>query len=227
MLIREIVEGLAQDLVKGAVRLAAPLAQAAKLVGGNHVYHATDAAGLKGILNSQSIRAAFGPQTATQWQTKLPTVSVTRDWNYAMGHGTNQLNNIGHDAVIVLDRDHLEQRYRTLGTSQSNDVRNSFSGNDPFQVKIKRNQIRANRNRAMADPENEYDLYTRYRAPHAGGESEEAVVVPKGSLPTDSMVGFYINPKSQLRQDPEIMADPRRLELAPGGTGRFVFANAH
>jgi hypothetical protein len=90
---------------------------------------------------------------------------------------------------------------------------------EPYKVKIQRNKVAFNRNSPDADVRN------KYTAPHAGGESEEAVVVPKGTLPTDHMVGFYVNPKSELRQDPAIMADPRRLELAPGGTGRFVPAN--
>ena len=38
------------------------------------------------------------------------------------------------------------------------------------------------------------------------------------------MVGFWVNPRSQLTKDTEVMNDPRRLELAPGGTGRFVKA---
>jgi hypothetical protein len=48
----------------------------------------------------------------------------------------------------------------------------------------------------------------------AGGEFEEAVVVPKGALPLKgTMVGFWINPKSELTKDPVIMNDPRRLDM--------------
>jgi len=217
---KEFSESLAVDLAKGAGKLASKLPKAVSLVGGNNLYHATDAAGLRGILSSGHIRAATGPQTATVFQTARPTVSVTRDWNYAMGKGAQ--TNIGHDAVIVMDRSQLEQSYRTLGTSQSQDVRGlAAPGIDPFKVKMQQRKIAANKTKYMDDPE----ITTRYRASHSGGESEEAVVVPKGSLPTDHMVGFYINPRSSLRQDPAIMADPRRLELAPGGTGRFVLAN--
>jgi hypothetical protein len=147
-------------------------------------------------------------------------VSVTRDWNYAIGKGAQ--TNIGHDAIIVLDRSQLEQSYRTLGTSQSQDVRGlAAPGIEPYKVKIQANKVAFNRSQYLDDPE----ITNRYRASHSGGESEEAVVVPKGTLPTDHMVGFYVNPRSSLRQDPTIMADPRRLELAPGGTGRFVLAN--
>jgi hypothetical protein len=215
---KEFSESLALSLAKGLGRLASPVAKTVRMVGGNNLYHATDAAGLKGILSSGHIRAARGPQTATQFQTARPTVSVTRDWNYAMGKGAQ--TNIGRDAIIVLDRSQLEQSYRTLGTSTSQDVRGlAAPGIEPYKVKIQRNKVALNRNSPDTDVRN------TYTAPHAGGESEEAVVVPKGTLPTDHMVGFYINPRSALRQDPAIMADPRRLELAPGGTGRFVPAN--
>ena len=201
---------------------ASKLPKAVSLVGGNNLYHATDAAGLRGILSSGTIRAAIGPQTATAFQTARPTVSVTRDWNYAIGHGAQaQEASIGRDAIIVMDRSRLEQSYRTLATSQGQDVRGlAAPGIEPYKVKIQRNKVAYNKNSPDTDVRN------RYTAPHYGGESEEAVVVPKGSLPTDSMVGFYVNPKSSLVSDPAVMADPRRLELAPGGTGRFVLANS-
>jgi hypothetical protein len=118
---KEFSESLASALAKGAGQLASKLPKAVSLVGGNNLYHATDAAGLKGILSSGAIRAAQGPQTATQFQTARPTVSVTRDWHYAIGKGAQ--TNIGRDAIIVLDRSQVEQSYRTLGTSQSQDVR--------------------------------------------------------------------------------------------------------
>ena len=190
-------------------------------VGGNYLYHATGADGLKGMLSSGSIRSATGPQSATTAQTTLPTVSVTRDWNYASGGAGSSNTSVGHDAILVLDRNAVESNFKTLGTSQSQDVRG--------QAYTKKQQV--SRYNMMSkyktdDPEQQKDIDTRFHAPKAGGEFEEAVVVPKGSLPLKgTMVGFWVNPKSQLTKDPEVMNDPRRLELAPGGTGRFVKAN--
>jgi hypothetical protein len=189
-------------------------------VGGNYLYHATGADGLKGMLSSGSIRSATGPQSATTAQTTLPTVSVTRDWNYASGGAGSSNTSVGHDAILVLDRNAVESNFKTLGTSQSQDVRG--------QAYTKKQQV--SRYNMMSkyktdDPEQQKDIDTRFHAPKAGGEFEEAVVVPKGSLPLKgTMVGFWVNPKSQLTKDPKVMNDPRRLELASGGTGRFVKA---
>jgi hypothetical protein len=53
-----------------------------------------------------------------------------------------------------------------------------------------------------------------YFRPKSGGEAEEAVVVPKGKLPLQgSMVGFWVDPNSELTKDPTIMNDPRRLDM--------------
>jgi len=93
-------------------------------VGGNYLYHATSADGLKGILSSDSIRSATGPQAATSAQTKLPTVSVTRDWGYASGaQAQSQLGGVGRDAILVLDRNAVENHFKTLGTSQSTNIK--------------------------------------------------------------------------------------------------------
>jgi hypothetical protein len=57
-------------------------------------------------------------------------------------------------------------------------------------------------------------LKHNYFRPKAGGEAEEAVVVPKGKLPLQgSIVGFWVDPKSELAKDPAIMNDPRRLDM--------------
>jgi hypothetical protein len=191
-------------------------------VGGNYLYHATG--GLKGILSSGSIRSAEGPQKATQAQTKLPTVSVTRDWNYASGGAgaSNQMGSIGRDAIIILDRNAVESNFKTLGTSQSEWIRGQAF--NPF---IKRDGEASSQN---TDPFARRGAKGKEKwanpKPKLGGEFEEAIVVPKGALPIKgTMVGFWINPKSELMNDPTVMNDPRRLELAPGGTGRFIKAN--
>ena len=192
-------------------------------VGGNYLYHATDANGLKGIFSSGQIRAANAPQNVTIAQTKFPTVSVTRDWNYAIGGKgvSSQFASIGRQAIIVLDRNAVESNFKTLGTSQDNDKADFRGTSNPGlafgtsdEIAKKTIAARMRIGRFTPDPKEKI-----------GQEFEESVVVPKGGLPIKrTMVGFYIPPDSSLMKDPEIVNDPRRLDLAKGGTGRFVKA---
>ena len=192
-----IVEGVAEGLDEA--------------VGGNYLYHATGADGLRGMLSSGNIRSAAGPQAATSAQTKLPTVSVTRDWGYASGSNAgNQMAGIGRDAILVLDRNAVENNFKTLGTSQSTNIK-GLAFNPYFKkdgVARSQNTDPMARNIAKAKAKNAEPTAK------AGGEFEEAVVVPKGALPLKgTMVGFWINPKSELMKDPAIMNDPRRLDM--------------
>jgi hypothetical protein len=180
-------------------------------VGGNYLYHATSAGGLKGMLSSGSIKAANAPQGATAAQTQLPTVSLTRDWGYASGSNAgNQMAGIGRDVVIVLDRNTVESNFKTLGTSQSTNIKGLA-----FNPYLKKDGAARSQNtdpmaRANAKAKAKYAEPTA----KAGGEFEEAVVVPKGALPLKgTMVGFWVNPKSELMKDPAIMNDPRRLDM--------------
>jgi hypothetical protein len=202
-------------------------------VGGNYLYHSTNS--LKSILASGQINKSDfqKQQDTTRAQTKLPTFSVTRDWNYAVGgKGTGQvLGAIGRSAIIVLDRNAVESNFKTLSTGQSGDKLDfrgtPYPGNTGFGYNVIKKQpddAYARRQIAMrkkmATPDN-----TKGPKEKMGGEFEEAVVVPKGSMPIKgTMVGFYIPPSSPLMKDPEIVNDPRRLDLAKGGTGRFVKA---
>jgi len=180
-------------------------------VGGNYLYHATSAGGLKGMLSSGSIRSATGPQAATSAQTTLPTVSVTRDWGYASGaQAQSQLGGIGRDAILVLDRNAVESNFKTLGTSQSTNIKGLA-----FNPYLKKDGAARSQN---TDPmaRTNAKAKAKYAEPtaKAGGEFEEAVVVPKGALPLKgTMVGFWVNPKSELMKDPSIMNDPRRLDM--------------
>jgi hypothetical protein len=90
-------------------------------VGGDNLYHYTSVAGAINILRDKQIKAGEGTQIATTAQTKLPTVSVTRDWNYAIGQGTD----VGktHDVIFILNRRKIENNYKTISTSQSTDTR--------------------------------------------------------------------------------------------------------
>jgi hypothetical protein len=180
-------------------------------VGGNYLYHATSASGLKGMLSSGGIRSATGPQAATQAQTKLPTVSVTRDWGYASGsNAVDQMAGIGRDAILVLDRNAVESNFKTLGTSQNTNIRGLA-----FNPYLRKDGEARSQNTDPAARANA-KAKAKYAEPtaKAGGEFEEAVVVPKGALPLKgTMVGFWINPKSELIKDPAIMNDPRRLDM--------------
>jgi len=180
-------------------------------VGGNYLYHATSASGLKGMLSSGGIRSATGPQAATQAQTKLPTVSVTRDWGYASGsNAVDQMAGIGRDAILVLDRSAVESNFKTLGTSQNTNIRGLA-----FNPYLRKDGEARSQNTDPAARANA-KAKAKYAEPtaKAGGEFEEAVVVPKGALPLKgTMVGFWINPKSELIKDPAIMNDPRRLDM--------------
>ena len=163
------------------------------------------------MLSSGSIRSATGPQAATSAQTTLPTVSVTRDWGYASGaQAQSQLGGIGRDAILVLDRNAVESNFKTLGTSQSTNIKGLA-----FNPYLKKDGAARSQN---TDPmaRTNAKAKAKYAEPiaKAGGEFEEAVVVPKGALPLKgTMVGFWINPKSELMQDPSIMNDPRRLDM--------------
>jgi hypothetical protein len=202
-------------------------------VGGNYLYHATGDDGLKSILQSGQLNAADGPQITTRAQTKLPTVSMTRDWGYASGSNARSQSaagtSIGRHAVLIFDRSRIENNYKTLGTSQSSDVRglalnpyiNSFSGG----------AVQNTDPRARKSAKGKYDLASSmggdiaasYNTPKHGGEFEEAIVVPKGALPIKgALVGFWVNPASSLMKDPEIMNNPLRLEKT--GPNKFIKA---
>ena len=181
-------------------------------VGGNYLYHATSASGLKAILSSGGIRSAASPQSATSAQTRLPTVSVTRDWGYASGAQAQSQSQggIGRDAILVLDRNAVESNFKTLGTSQSTNIKGlAFN---PYLTK--NNVARSQNTDPMARNIAKAKAKNAEPTAKAGGEFEEAVVVPKGALPLKgTMVGFWINPKSELMKDPAIMNDPRRLDM--------------
>ena len=191
-------------------------------VGGNYLYHATSPAGLKGILQSGYIGAQQTAQVATAAQTKLPSVAVTRDWNYAAGSSRSS-EGVGQGAVIVFDRNSIESKYKTFGTSQSSMIKGlpNTTADSPQMKKLAQqtNYKDANKNNKL-----DYDevgtgiggasLKKQFFQPKAGAEAEEAVVVPKGNLPLQgSMIGFWVDPNSELASDPTIMNDPRRLDM--------------
>jgi phage gp37-like protein len=199
--VRELLNQSKQDLAEGLD----------EAVGGNYLYHATSADGLRGMLSSGSIRSATGPQAATQAQTKMPTVSVTRDWGYASGASAQpQMGGIGRDAVLILDRGAVENNFKTLSTSQSNMIQGQAF--NPFLKKD--GEARSQNTDPMA--RTNAKAKAKYAEPtaKAGGEFEEAIIVPKGELPLKgTMIGFWVNPKSELMKDPTIINDHRRLDI--------------
>jgi hypothetical protein len=109
-----------------------------------------------------------------------------------------------------LDRNAVESNFKTLGTSQSTNIK-GLSLN-PYLKKdgAARSQNTDPMARTNAKAKSKYAEPTA----KAGGEFEEAVVVPKGALPLKgTMVGFWVNPRSELMKDPAIMNDPRRLDM--------------
>ena len=195
-------------------------------VGGNYLYHATSPAGLKGILQSGYIGAQQTAQPATDAQTKLPSVAVTRDWNFASGSSRSS-EGVGQGAVIIFDRNSIESKYKTFGSSQSWMTKGlpNATANTPQIKKLAQLTKYKDANKNNKLDYDEVPAGSEFFKTKAGGEAEEAVVVPKGALPLKgSMIGFWVDPKSELASDPTIINDPRRLELAPGGTGRFVKA---
>ena len=191
-------------------------------VGSNYLYHATSPAGLKGILQSGYIGAQQTAQAATNAQTKLPSVAVTRDWNYAAGSSRSS-EGVGQGAVIVFDRNSIESKYKTFGTSQSSMIK-GLPNTTADSPQMKKLAMQTKFKDANKNGKLDYDelpagaggaaLKHNYFRPKAGSEAEEAVVVPKGNLPLQgSMIGFWVDPKSELASDLAIMNDPRRLDM--------------
>ena len=180
-------------------------------VGGNYLYHGRSSYDAKDILSSGMIPKSKTPQKATDAQTQMPNLSVTRDWGYASGaNASDQLAGIGRDIVFVLDRNAVESNFKTLGTSQSTQIKGLS-----FNPYLKKDGEASSQNTdAMARANAK--AKAKYAEPTAksGGEFEEVVVIPKGALPLKgTMVGFWVNPKSELMKDPAIMNDPRRLDM--------------
>ena len=123
------------------------------------LYHYTSVEGAKGILRSGAIDASGAPQDATRAQTNLPTVSVTRKWQYATGQDSGVVKGGGgakktHDVIFILDRQRIENNYKTIGTSQGVDHRGSAMGH-------------ARGKSSHTDPERAKDQQERRRKAHS------------------------------------------------------------
>ena len=192
-------------------------------------------------MSSGNINASkYGGQVATAAQTKLPTISVTRDWRYAIGASDTQIGGMNHDVVFILDRQKIENNYKTISTSQSDDTRSgAFSG----MRQGKRDAIRSispggeeyrtidtDNDRSISQAEREAfkqkhtDAGTLDQAQllwqrihdigksKAGGEFEEAIPVKSGKLPIQNIVvGIYLN-SDAAKNDPELANHPLKKE---------------
>lgn len=124
-------------------------------VGGNYLYYSVESSDdAKLILSSGFIEASSGAQTATRQQTKLPVVSVSRSIYYAVS-GANVERD--YQVVFVLDRNAIESRYKTFGTSQHEPTKSDdifWNANSANYKKFQKySKIDTNRDGKMSDQE--------------------------------------------------------------------------
>ena len=199
-------------------------------VGGNYLYHSTqDANTAKQILSSGYILGnTGGKQPASDAQTTLPTVSFGR----SIGYQTTGANvDRDYQVVFVFDRTSIETRYKTLGTSQSQTVRGLANPIDTewgrkvaklgkvwgldanADGKVDYKEI-GNASKSTASNTVKQAVSTHLNAPKAGGEFEEIVPTKTGKIPLQGLlVGFYLVPGKAASKDPELLNDPRRLDM--------------
>ena len=209
-------------------------------VGGNYLYHSTqDANTAKQILSSGYLLGnSGGKQPASNAQTTLPTVSFGR----SIGYQTTGANvERDYQVVFVFDRTSIETRYKTLGTSQSQTVRGLANPIDTewgrkvaklgkvwgldanADGKVDYKEI-GNASKSTAPNMVKQGVSTQLNAPKAGGEFEEIVPTKTGKIPLQGLlVGFYLVPGKAASKDPELLNDPRRLDMPR--PNQFVKAN--
>ena len=199
-------------------------------VGGNYLYYSRETADeAKQILSSGYILGnTTGKQPASDAQTTLPTVSFGRNIGYQIS-GANVDRD--YQVVFVFDRASIETRYKTLGTSQSQTVRGLANPIDTewgrkvtklgkawgldsnADGKVDYKEIR-NASKSTASNLVKQGVSTQLNAPKAGGEFEEIVPTKTGKIPLQGLlVGFYLVPGKAASKDPELLNDPRRLDM--------------
>jgi hypothetical protein len=204
----------------------------------NYLYHSVgSAATTKEILKSGRLNAKISsrqPATVAQVGSKVPTVSFGRNLSYQLDGDYVGKN---YQVVLVIDRNALEKRYRTIATSQSRIVKGLAYGTDfsgpgsSDKLQEDHPELRDLLDKRVADGYNILDInkdgeicqgeikanidaYTKYYANKAGDEFEEAVPVKKGFIPLkDILVGFYLVPGKPASEDPELLNHPLRLEM--------------
>ena len=199
-------------------------------VGGNYLYYSRETADeAKQILSSGYILGnTTGKQPASDAQTTLPTVSFGRNIGYQIS-GANVDRD--YQVVFVFDRTSIETRYKTLGTSQSQTVRGLANPIDTewgrkvdklgkvwgldanADGKVDYKEI-GNASKSTAPNMVKQGVSTQLNAPKAGGEFEEIVPTKTGKIPLQGLlVGFYLVPGKAASKDPELLNDPRRLDM--------------
>lgn len=223
--------------------------EVSEAVGENYLYHSTeDAETAKKILSSGVFKAGLSAQSATDAQTTLPTVSFGRNLAYQMGG-----ENVGRDyeVVFVVNRNALEQKYKTLGTSQSRETRglaHPKPGDIAAGVRARSYDIDKNKTLNKQDADDIFAKGTitdfgkpasrttvgqrvglakkEYFMPKSGQEFEEVVPTKTGTIPWNGiLVGFYLVPKKAASRDPELLNHPLRLDMPR--PNQFVKANAN
>ena len=215
------------DAAIGTQNVAEDITEA---VGGNYLYYSRETADeAKQILSSGYILGnTTGKQPASDAQTTLPTVSFGRNIGYQISGA-----NVGRDyqVVFVFDRASIETRYKTLGTSQSQTVRGLANPIDTewgrkvtklgkawgldanADGKVDYKEI-GNASKSTASNLVKQGVSTQLNAPKAGGEFEEIVPTKTGKIPLQGLlVGFYLVPGKAASKDPELLNDPRRLDM--------------
>jgi hypothetical protein len=221
-------------------------------VGGNYLYHSCqDAASAKAILSSGKFLATRSSlQPSGEAQTKLPTVSFSRSVEYAMSGRV-----VGRDykIIFVVNRQKLEQNYKTLGVTHSLDVRGQGYAPKATKARVNFANTTADKNKDGTISQDEINDYNKtYELPYfssknkmakfnADGkrvkdddadatsmtptsEFEEIVPAKAGAIPWKGMmVGFYLIPNKGLENDPELANHPLRLDMPSPNT--FVKAN--
>ena len=213
-------------------------------VGVDYLYHGSDTDSAKKILSSgYLIGNQAGKQPPSDAQTPLPTVSFSRSWQYELN--PSHVNRQPYPVIFVIDRRALETRNKTFSTSQSVDIRGlgwgtGFNSDKKQNINPKVRQtikgrvsnytafLDTNKDGTISPDEANHEpyLYNRYVAAKSGREFEEVVPVKDGKLSIkSSLVGFWINPKTDAASDETLMNHPMRLEQT--GPNSFKRANAH
>lgn len=197
-------------------------------VGGNYLFYSRQSADeAKQILSSGYILGnTNAKQPASDAQTQLPVVSFSRNLAYALS-GANVDRD--YQVVFVFDRNAIETRFKTLGTSQSQDTRGlGFNPGDTewlrkskqFTKYLDKNadgKLSADEINNPADPRFAMaakNIKQYLRTPKSGGEFEEIVPTKTGKIPLQGfMLGFYLVPGKPASQDPELINHPQRLVM--------------
>jgi hypothetical protein len=198
-------------------------------VGGNYLFHSVeDAATAKAILKSEYFRGNTNSHqhpTLAQVGKDMPVVSFGRNLDYQL---SGKVAGRDYKVVFVVDRDKLEQRYKTIGTSQSYETRgapfrqpDTDLGGPAGKLKIHMRRFDTNKDGRLSPEEIRAsgapwlaDIIKKYNTAKHGKEFEEVVPSKNGKIPWGNMlVGFYLVPGKSAADDPYLKSHPLRLDM--------------